>query len=152
MVAEYFLIQIYDKTLIDTNIATRKTKGTNYGRIMLKKYLNKLKGKEFYILKFDISKYFYNISHSILKKLIRKKIQDQDVLRILDDIIDSIDNEYINNTISKLKDNLNINDIPLYRKGYGLPIGNLTSQILAIMYLDELDRYIKEKLKIKYYI
>ena len=145
-------IQIYDKTLIDTNIATRKNKGTNYGRIMLKKYLNKLKGKEFYILKFDISKYFYNISHSILKKLIRKKIQDQDVLRIIDDIIDSTDNEYINNTISKLKDNLNINDIPLYRKGYGLPIGNLTSQILAIMYLDELDRYIKEKLKIKYYI
>ena len=45
-----------------------------------------------------------------------------------------------------------VNRIPLYEKGKGLPIGNMTSQILAIFYLNDLDHFIKEKLHIKYYI
>jgi hypothetical protein len=45
-----------------------------------------------------------------------------------------------------------INSLPNYQKGKGLPIGNMSSQVLAIMYLNELDHYIKENLKIKYYI
>ncbi len=164
MVSEYFLVDIYDKTLINTNVATRRKKGTSYGRKKLKEYLNKMKNQDFYILKFDISKYFFNLNHNIIKKLIRKKIKDKDVLKILDDIIDSTNKEYINQTIIDIKNKAkekykynaeivaDIDKIPIYRKGYGLPIGNLTSQILAIMYLDELDRYIKEQLHIKYYI
>lgn len=164
MVSEYFLVDIYDKTLINTNVATRRKKGTSYGRKKLKEYLNKMKNQDFYILKFDISKYFFNLNHNIIKKLIRKKIKDKDVLKILDDIIDSTNKEYVNQTIIDIKNKAkekykynaeivaDIDKIPIYRKGYGLPIGNLTSQILAIMYLDELDRYIKEQLHIKYYI
>lgn len=168
MVSEYFLVDVYDKTLIDTNIATRRGRGTSYGRRMLKKYLNEVKGNEFYVLKFDISKYFFNLKHDILKRLVRKKIKDKEVLKILDDIIDSTDYDYVNNTILRLKCNEiskvdcnssdysrligDIDRIPMYRKGYGLPIGNLSSQVLAIMYLDELDHFIKEELKIKYYI
>ena len=168
MVSEYFLVDVYDKTLIDTNIATRKGKGTSYGRKMLKKYLNKVKDNNFYVLKFDISKYFFNMNHDILKRLVRKKIKDKEVLKIIDDIIDSTDYDYVNNNILRLKNleisriNRNCNDyhklisdidrMPMYRKGYGLPIGNLSSQALAIMYLDELDHFIKEELKIKYYI
>ena len=60
MVSEYFLVDIYDKTLINTNVATRRKKGTSYGRKKLKEYLNKMKNQDFYILKFDISKYFFN--------------------------------------------------------------------------------------------
>lgn len=54
--------------------------------------------------------------------------------------------EYINKYL------MNYKNIPIYEKGKGLPIGNMTSQILAIFYLNDLDHYIKEKIKIKYYI
>lgn len=173
LVARYFLVDIFDKSFIDTNIATRIGKGTHYGLIKVKKYLNeiKLKNSNFYYLKFDISKYFYNIDHDIVKELIRRKIKDRDVLNIIDSIIDSTDSNYINACINNLKEkeirkikNLNISDkeknikieeiksIPLYLYGKGFPIGNMTSQIIAILYLNELDHYIKETLGIKYYI
>ena len=165
-VSKYFLVDIFENTLINENIATRKNKGTHYGIKLLKKYLNEIKDKEFYILKFDIRKYFFNLDHEIIKKLIRKKIKDKEVLKIIDDIIDSTNLEYVNKEIKKLKQKeinkiLNSNkeqlieeikSLPYYKKGKGLPIGNMSSQIIAILYLNELDHYIKEKLKIKYYI
>lgn len=68
-------------------------------------------------MKFDISKYFYNIDHDIVKDIIKKKIKDKDVLKIIYSIIDSTDYDYINNTINKIKvkeinrtNNLNIKD------------------------------------------
>jgi len=161
VVTQYFLINIFDKSLINENIATRKNKGTHYGIKLLKKYLNELKGSEFYILKFDISKYFFNIDHDIVKNIIRSKIKDKDVLNILDNIIDSTNQDYVNNDINILKQKYlkkhnnyinEINKLPIYNKGKGLPIGNMSSQFIAILYLNELDHFIKEKLKIKYYI
>ena len=160
IVTEYFLIRPFENTLINENIATRKNKGTSYGIKLLKKYLNKVKFNEFYILKFDIEKYFFNIDHTICKKIIRKKIKDKEVLKLLDEIIDSTDCEYINKTIQKNKMNEilkhstiknEISNIPLYKKGKGLPIGNMSSQFLAILYLNELDHFIKQELNIKYY-
>lgn len=167
LVSEYFLVNILDKYLIPNNIATRKNKGTHYGIKILKKYLNELKNKEFYILKFDISKYFYNIDHEIIKELLKKRIKDKDALNLLNFIIDSTDYEYVNKTINRLKEkeiekinkkNINnkqklieeIKNIPIYKKGKGLPIGNMTSQFLAIYYLNELDHYINDTLKVKY--
>ena len=147
LVSKYFLVDIFDKTLIDTNVATRKGKGTSYGIKKLKQYLNKIKGEEFYILKFDISKYFYNIDHDILKNILNKKIKDKNVINILNKIIDSTNELYINEKIKKYN-----KKVPFYNYNKGLPIGNMTSQILAILYLNELDHFIKEKLKIKYYI
>lgn len=133
IVTEYFLIRVFENTLVNENIATRKNKGTSYGIKLLKKYLNEVKFKEFYILKFDIEKYFFNIDHSICKKIIRKKIKENEILK----------NIKIKNEIS---------NIPLYKKGKGLPIGNMSSQFLAILYLNELDHFIKQELNIKYYI
>lgn len=103
IVSKYFLTDIFESTLINENVATRKNKGTHYGIKLIKKYLNEIKGKEFYILKYDIKKYFFNIDHEILKKIIRKKIKDKEVLKILDTIIDSTDKEYINEEIKKIK-------------------------------------------------
>ena len=152
LVARYFLINIFENTLIEENIATRKNKGTHYGLKLFKKYLNIVKNNynNFYILKFDISKYFYNIDHDIVKELIRNKIKDKKVINIIEKIIDSTDCDYINKKIINLN-NYN-EEITLYKKGKGCPIGNMTSQIIGILYLNELDHYIKEKLKIKYYI
>lgn len=105
VVSQYFLINVFDKTLINENIATREGKGTHYGIKLLKSYLNKVKDGPFYILKFDISKYFFNLDHEILKKMIRQKIKDKDVINILDLIIDSTDEPYVNKSIQKVKNN-----------------------------------------------
>lgn len=173
LVAKYFLIDVFDKSLIDSNIATRLNKGTHYGIKLTKKYLNEMKRKydNFYYLKFDISKYFYNIDHEVVKNIIKMKIKDKKVINIINNIIDSTNSKYVNEEINKLKireiekiNKLNISDkekkikidevnnIPLYLHKKGLPIGNMTSQILAITYLNELNHFIKENLKIRYYI
>lgn len=77
-----------------------------------------------YCLKLDVKKFYPNIDHCILKQLIRKKIKDQDLLWLLDEIIDSAP---------------------------GLPIGNYLSQYFANFYLTYFDHYIKEVLRVKYY-
>ena len=167
IVARKFLY-VLDRILIDSNVATRIGRGTSLGVKYIKKYLSKLDG-DVYALKFDISKYFYNIDHGVLINLLKNKIKDKRVIDVLTKIINSTDEDYINECILKLKKNeilkikcSNLNDkekrideikrIPIYEKGKGLPIGNMTSQILANFYLNCLDHFIKEKLHIKYYI
>ena len=174
LVAYYLLVEVFDKTFIDTTVATGKGKGTHLGIQYTKRYLNDMKriyGDEFYYLKFDISKYFYNIDHEVVKSLIRRKIKDKDALNIIDRIIDSTDADYINKKIELLKineikkiekSNLSfkekskrideVNKIPLCEKGKSAPIGSMCSQIIAVMYLDKMNHYIKEKLKISKYI
>lgn len=171
LVAKYILVRAFDKSLIETNCATRIGKGTHYGLRLFKKYINVMKNKYkvFYILKFDISKYFYNIDHNIVKKMIAEKVKDKDAVEIMNRIIDTTNLSYVNDDINHLKkieykkvQKTNVKDkvkklneiinIPLYEKDKGFPIGNMTSQIIATFYLNELDHYIKEKLKIKYYI
>lgn len=77
-----------------------------------------------YCLKIDIVKFYPNVNHQVLKSLIRKKIKDQDLLWLLDEIIDSAD---------------------------GLPIGNYLSQYFANFYLTYFDHWLKEVKKVKYY-
>lgn len=114
--------------LIDTNVASRKNMGTKKGLEYYSKFFRncKIKYESFYILKCDISKYFSSIDHDILKIKIRRKIKEKDSLKIIEDIIDSYET--------------------------GLGIGNMTSQCLAIFYLNDMDHFIKENLKIKYYV
>lgn len=171
LVAKYLLVDVLEKSLIDENIATRKNKGTHYGIKLLKKYLTQLikENKEIYALKIDIHKFFYSLDHQIIKELLSKRIKDKDALQIIHKIVDSTDEKYVNKEIKKYKEkkiksleNSNLKNkyklisevanIPYYKKGKGLAIGNMTSQILAIFYLNELDHYIKEVLKSKYYI
>lgn len=102
--------------------------GTKAGLDLYYKYRNicDIKYKKYYILKCDVKKFFASIDHDLLKEKLLKKIKDKDALKIVYDIIDS-DTE-------------------------GLSIGNMTSQILAIFYLNDFDHYVKEVLKIKYYL
>lgn len=114
--------------LIDENIASRKGMGTKKGYELFKEYnrICRVKYGEYYILKCDISKFFASINQEILKQKLKKRIKDQDALNIVFKIIESEET--------------------------GLGIGNMTSQMLAIFYLNDMDHFIKEKLKIKYYI
>lgn len=165
LVAKYILVKVFESKFTDSMVATRIGKGTSYGIKLLRKYLNEIKIKHdnFYILKIDIKKYFYSIDHNKLKNILRKNIKDKDALNILYNIIDSTNQEYINKRInnlkkiriSKLKDKEKIKetiDIPLYKYGIGVNIGSQTSQTIGLIYLYELNHYIKEKLHIKYVI
>lgn len=80
-----------------------------------------------YCLKVDIRKFYPSINHAILKKVIRKKIKDLELLNLMDGIIDSVEGET------------------------GVPIGNYPSQFWANLYLSELDHRMKEEIKVRYY-
>ncbi len=160
-ISRYVLEEKLSKYLDERNIATRKKMGTDYGIQLLKKDLEKNKKyQHFYILKLDISKYFYSISHQVLKSMLKDKL-NPDEYEYINSIIDSTNCEYINKKIDEIKEKYvlkhpntkrELDAIPYYYKGRGLPIGNMTSQFLSIFYLYELDHYIVHNLHIKYYI
>ena len=107
-----------DKYLIDSNCATRIGRGTSYARYLLDKYLVNIKNKSstFYILKFDFKKYFYNINHKVLLNKLSKYLSNNDLL-LKEEILNTTNHDYINNTISKLGMDT------FYKKDTGLPIG-----------------------------
>jgi retron-type reverse transcriptase len=120
---------IFDKGFISDSYACRKNKGVHRAVKRLEYFLRSLDIKsQFFCLKCDISKYFESINHKILFKLLQKKIADQKVLILLKKIIDSTPGEK------------------------GIPIGNLTSQLFANIYLNEQDQFIKHRLGCRYYI
>ena len=168
----YFILLPAFNCLIEENIATRSGKGSSYGYRLFEKYVNDIgTNKNIYVLRIDIKKYFYNISHVILLSMLERRIKDKKAINILKKIIDLTDNGYVNDNIKKLIDkeigrvnSLNISirekdklinelkSIPLYRKGYGLSIGCLTNQLLACFFLNDIDHIIKEELNCSRYI
>ena len=106
LIAEYLLVRVFENRYIDSICATRVNKGSGYATKLMKKYLNeiKLKYNTFYILKLDIKKYFYNIDHNVLKRILKDNIKDKDALNILFKVIDSTNDKYINERIIKLKE------------------------------------------------
>lgn len=94
LVARYILMPVFIPKLINQNVASRENLGTKAGLEYHYKYINlcKIKHGTFYILKFDISKFFASIDHDILKEKIRRYIKDKDALKIIFDIIDSVKN------------------------------------------------------------
>lgn len=154
-VTNYYLLPYLERKLIDQNVATRKNKGSSYANKLVVDYINEIrlknKQQEIYCLKLDISKYFYSINHQILLEKIEKEIEDKDVINLIKIIINETNKPYINDLINKYNEKYNT-EIPIYEFGTGLSIGAMTSQFLAIFYLNDLDHYIKEKLHVKYYI
>jgi len=122
-----------ERRLINDNVACRKGKGKFYGMLRLEKHLKtyyEQHGKEGYALKCDITKFFQNINHDILLKKLKRMGFDQKSINLMGRVIKSKENT----------------------PGTGLPIGNQTSQWFGLIYLDDLDRFIKEKLGIKFYV
>lgn len=127
---EEFIKPIFVPKFIVDSYACIEGRGVHSGVHKLEKYLyeSSKQNKEIYALKCDIKKYFYSIDKDILYKIIERKVKDKD---------------FLNLTKMFIYDN---------SKKTGIPIGNYTSQYYANIYLNELDHYIKEILKIKYYV
>jgi len=102
-------------------------KVTNNGKLLPNaKNSNQVYG---YVLKADIKHYFDSVNHKVMMRSISRKIQDDKVLWLIKKILGNH-----------------------FTKGKGMPIGNLTSQFFANVYLNELDYFVKHRLKAKYYI
>ena len=134
---------IYEKSFIQDSYANRKRKGTHAA---LNRF-NEFAQENVYVLKCDIKKYFPSIDHEILKQVVREKIECKGTLELIDKIIDN------SNPQEQIITYFYNDDLftPHERKK-GIPIGNLTSQFLANVFLDKLDNFIESKLGINKYI
>jgi RNA-directed DNA polymerase len=129
---------IFESTFISNSFSCRVGKGTHKGIDALNKSLRQESSNNFkscFALKCDIRKFFDTVDHSILLDIIIKRIKDADAIRLLEEIIESFISQ--RSTIFQRK---------------GLPLGNLTSQLFANIYLNEFDQFVKQKIRIKHYI
>lgn len=148
-VARFILMPKLTKYLNYRNYATRKNMGIDYAIKLLKKDIEYFKKYEnIYFLKLDISKFFYKIDHCKLLELIKNDLT-YDEFNLVKKIICSTNKEYINLVIKRFEKKLKM-ELPLYNFGKGLPIGNMTSQFLAIFYLAKLQHYMINNLKLKF--
>ena len=116
---------IFESYMIYDSYACRRGKGTHQAARRMAYFLGK--PCNFYYLKADIKAYFASISRTVLRGIIARKINDKDILWLIEEILNST-------------------------PGPGLPIGNLLSQLFANVYLHELDHYIKNVCCVKFYI
>lgn len=124
-----FLVPIYDKTFSYDAWSCRVNKGLLAAIQRANGFLESFPNS--YVLKCDVSKFFNNVDQNILFDLLKTKVTDEQILILMKEVIFS------------------------YNCGHcriGIPIGNLTSQIFANIYLNELDRFVKYQLKPKAYL
>jgi retron-type reverse transcriptase len=136
---------IFERTFIGDSYANRVGKGTHAALDCAQKDARSYR----YVLKCDVRKYFPSIDHAILRAILARKIADDDVLWLVDQILDSgagiLDEEY--EMVYFPGD-----DLFAVQRPRGLPIGNLTSQLWANVYLNELDQFVKRELHCKAYV
>lgn len=127
------LYPIFDKGFIFDSYSCRIGKGTHNAVNRLEYFVRIIScnyRQNLWALKCDVSKFFDSIDPQRLSDLIDLKISDPDVRWLIDKVLHS------------------------FRKanGLGIPLGNVTSQLFANIYLNELDQFMKRELKIKYYL
>lgn len=151
------LSKIFEPLFIHDSYACRVNKGTHAAVDRLNSFIHLLRGKAkpAHYLQLDIKSFFINIDKEILYGLIRKKVQDKELLWLAREIIfyTPADNYLITGNhrlMEKLPDEKSL--IKAQDKTKGLPIGNLTSQFFANAYLNELDQFVKHELKSRYYL
>jgi len=127
------LYPFFDKTFSACSFSCRVNRGTHRAIkdfCSASRQVSKNNTKTCWILKGDIKKFFANIDHQILFEILTKYIPDQDIFWLLNEVIESF----------------------CTKPGIGLPLGNLTSQLLVNIYLNEFDQFVKHQLKAKHYI
>lgn len=146
-----YLNPIYDRLFIEDSYACRKGKGSHKAAKRLQYWMCQVQrkpGPGWYCLKLDISKYFYRVNHEKLLAILERRVKDPAMMAFIRGVVNSRAEPF---------------GLPRWRTPQdttpeewlyevGMPIGNLTSQLFANIYLNELDQYCKHRLKIHYYI
>lgn len=123
----------FDDAFINDSYSCRDEKGTHAAFKQLARYCRQVSQNYVapcFAIQMDIRKFFDNIDHEVLLALLQKQIVDRDLLGLLTKVIFSFE----------------------HNPGKGMPLGNLTSQLFANIYLDPLDKFVKHKLKAKRYL
>ncbi|MFH7243553.1 MAG: reverse transcriptase domain-containing protein [Spirulina sp.] len=137
------IVPLIERSFIDDSYANRIGRGTHRA---LKRAVH-FAGSSRYVLQCDVQKYFPSLDHSILKAQLRQRIKCRDTLWLIDTIIDNSNPQ--TSALTYFPGDTLLT--PLERRA-GLPIGNLTSQFFANVYLNGLDHFIKEQLHIRKYL
>ena len=124
------LYEAITRSFIPANCASQVDKGMHYGLDLLKEFMSdywrKNRTTEGWVLKCDVRHFFASIDHDLLKEKLRKVVVDDRMYRLMCVYIDA--------------------------SADGLPLGYQTSQLLALLFLDGFDHFVKERLRIKYYV
>ena len=128
------LYPFFDKVFIADSFSCRLSKGTHKAINRFRKFgykVSRNNTRTVWVMKCDIRKFFANIDHKVLLDVLKSYISDEKIMRLFERVIGSFHS---------------------VRPGVGLPLGNLTSQLLVNIYMNEFDQFVKHKLKIGYYI
>jgi retron-type reverse transcriptase len=128
------LVPIWDGMFIRDSFACRPNMGVHAASKRAMHFVRNNK----YCLQCDIRRFYPSINHQILFKILGRKIRDERILALLKDIVFSIE--------------AHTDDTPLQSGSYGVPIGNLCSQWFGNLYMNDLDMFVKHKLRCKSYI
>lgn len=161
-----YVHKYFENTFINDCYSCIKGRGTSYGIKRLRRHIlaeSQNYKKKCWALKLDISSYFMSINREILLKIVKEELEkikqktqtlDFELLEFLSEKI--IDNDPTKNcfVLAKKEEYLGLSkgkSLFTCKRGCGLPIGNLTSQLFSNVYLNRLDQYVKRKLKMRHY-
>jgi retron-type reverse transcriptase len=128
------LYPFFDRTFISDSYSCRLGKGTHKAMAKFKAYASKGSKnhtRTLWVLKCDIRKFFASIDHAVLARILERYIVDERICVLIDRVVESFSST---------------------APGKGLPLGNLTSQLLVNVYMNEFDQFAKHRLKARYYI
>ena len=128
---------IFEPTFIAHSFSCRVGKGTHKGVTVVEQILRSVScnnTRPCFVLKCDISKFFASVDHSVLLRVVERRVRDERALELVREIISSFYSDFSNTFDCK-----------------GLPLGNLTSQLFANIYMNEFDQFVKHKLHIQHY-
>ncbi len=124
----------FDTRFIHDSYSCRKDKGTHKALDRFREFAGKVSKnntRTCYVLKCDIRKFFSSIDHETLYTILRRHIEDPEMHWLIGQVVSSFHTT---------------------RVGVGLPLGNLTSQLLVNIYMHEFDMFVKQELRVKYYL
>lgn len=128
------LYPFFDRLFITDSYSCRLEKGTHRAMERFRHFSTRVSRnhtRTAWVLKCDVRKFFASIDHAVLMQLLRERIDDQRIVVLLRNVVGSFNS-----------------GVP----GKGLPLGNLTSQLLVNIYMNEFDQFVKHSLKAKYYV
>ncbi len=129
------LYPYFDPKFIFDSYSCRKNKGTHRAINRFREYARKVSKnhtRTTWVLRCDIRKFFANIDHAILENILKQRVGDEDIVQLLGEVVGSFHTKG--------------------SPGVGLPLGNLTSQLLVNIYMNEFDHFVKRELKATHYI
>lgn len=128
------LYPYFDQKFIHDSYSCRDFKGTHRALDRFMQFsgkVSKSNKRTCWVLKCDVRKFFASVDHSVLMAILKKHISDSDIIRLVGGVVESFKST---------------------GPGKGLPLGNLTSQLLVNVYMNEFDQYVKHVLKQEFYI